>query len=415
MKSLFASPPRCVEYSENSNEDLINDEEIIEKFSMLNGIKLPKNKIQWEQANLFFKNNLPHGVEITNVEESIINLQNVLYDYFKNNFGTVNKSDTAKLFKKYEHLSNRQLKKSLKEEKNKTPRQVVEIKFISKLLRNKMCEKECFDTKVDHQTRINANFWKYCKETLDKKSRPSPEFDEQTCFDYFRKKVKARNESKSFDLPPWMGKLKKVTKVIRYMRSAASPCPADQISVIVLKNCPIIRTALWKIISHCWTAKYFPRVWKNGVTVLAYKKGELNNPENFRPITLQPVMSKVFTSLIKDRIYKYICSNNYIDQNIQKGFWTNVSGTIEHTETLTHLINNARNKQRNLVISLIDLRNSFGETLQYHHLPQHMVELVNSLYKDYQISVTTTTFTTHLVTIGRGVLQGVHSICVSIR
>ena len=129
-----------------------------------------------------------------------------------------------------------------------------------------------------------------------------------------------------------------VTKVIRYMRSAASPCPADQISVIVLKNCPIIRTALWEIISHCWTAKYFPRVWKNGVTVLAYKKGELNNPENFRPITLQPVMSKVFTSLIKDRIYKYLCSNNYIDQNIQKGFWTNVSGTIEHTETLTHLI-----------------------------------------------------------------------------
>ena len=41
LKSLFASPPRCVEYSENSNEDLVNDEEIIEKISMLNGIKLP--------------------------------------------------------------------------------------------------------------------------------------------------------------------------------------------------------------------------------------------------------------------------------------------------------------------------------------------------------------------------------------
>ena len=174
-----------------------------------------------------------------------------------------------------------------------------------------------------------------------------------------------------------------VTKVIRYMRSAASPCPVDQISVIVLKNCPIIRTSLWKIISHCWSAKFLPQVWKKGVTVLAYKKGDLDNPENFRPITLQPVMSKVFTSLIKDRIYNYLWSNNYIDQSIQKGFWTNVSGTIEHTETLTNLINNARNKQRALVVSLIDLRNAFEEvnhkflqkTLQYHHLPETWLNL----------------------------------------
>ena len=35
-----------------------------------------------------------------------------------------------------------------------------------------------------------------------------------------------------------------------------------------------------------------------------------------------------------------------------------------------------------------------------------MAELVSSLYKDFQISITTSTFTTHPVTIGRGVLQG---------
>ena len=35
-----------------------------------------------------------------------------------------------------------------------------------------------------------------------------------------------------------------ITKVINYMRSSASPSPIDQISIIMLKNCPITRTML---------------------------------------------------------------------------------------------------------------------------------------------------------------------------
>ena len=63
--------------------------------------------------------------------------------------------------------------------------------------------------------------------------------------------------------------------------------------------------------------------------------------------------------------------------NIQKGFWTGISGTIEHTELMSHLINHARQKQRSLVVTLIDLKNSFREVhheiipavLRFHHIP----------------------------------------------
>ena len=59
----------------------------------------------------------------------------------------------------------------------------------------------------------------------------------------------------------------------------------------------------------CWKNKYFPTVWKNGITVLIYKKLDpafANDLANFRPITLEPVIAKVFTSLIRNRIYGYI-------------------------------------------------------------------------------------------------------------
>ena len=85
--------------------------------------------------------------------------------------------------------------------------------------------------------------------------RADPEFHEQSCYNSLKAKNKARNPNKLFFIPPWMKTLdrpkkevnidplmyQKITKVINYMRSSASPSPIDQVSIIMLKNCPITR------------------------------------------------------------------------------------------------------------------------------------------------------------------------------
>ena len=63
-----------------------------------------------------------------------------------------------------------------------------------------------------------------------------------------------------------------------------------------------------------------------------------------------------------------------------------MSGCVEHIETLTHKINNAHIKQRGCVITLLDLKNAFGEvnhnllveTLKIHHVPDN-ITLITSL------------------------------------
>ena len=136
------------------------------------------------------------------------------------------------------------------------------------------------------------------------------------------------------------------------MKSSASPCPLDQISVIALKNCPYLRTQLRRFISKALENALFPKIWRQGITVLIHKKDSYKNPGNFRPITLQPIPSKIFTSIIRNRIFTFVLQNKYIETNLQKGFWEKVSGCIEHTKTLTYVINHARKKQRNIVITL---------------------------------------------------------------
>ena len=171
------------------------------------------------------------------------------------------------------------------------------------------------------------------------------------------------------------------------MKASSSPYPFDQISVLVLKKCPIVRTYVWKLLEHCWEKSLVPELWKKGLTALAYKKGLADDPANFWPITLEPVIAKVLTSLIRNRIYAFLCKNQYIETNIQKGFWTGISGTIEDTELMSHLINHARQKQRSLVVTLIDLKNAFGEVhheliravLLFHHIPRSIEKFIPHL------------------------------------
>ncbi|CAB4022313.1 Hypothetical predicted protein [Paramuricea clavata] len=198
------------------------------------------------------------------------------------------------------------------------------------------------------------------------------------------------------------------------MKPSGSPCPLDQISIICFKRCPYLRSYLTEIIHAAWSRGVVPSEWKKACTILIHKKGETANPANFRPITLESVPLKVFTSCLRNRTFQFLAENNYIEQNLQKGFTPKLSGTLEHTAQLAHIINKARVKQRSLIITLLDLKNAFGEVhhnliyevLQYHHIPDHIKNLVSSLYADFQTSIITEQFNTSFITVGRGVLQG---------
>ena len=79
-------------------------------------------------------------------------------------------------------------------------------------------------------------------------------------------------------------------------------------------------------------------------------------------------------------MFTFLLGNNLIEHKIQKGFTPKVSGTFEHTAQMAHIINQARTKQRSVVITLLDLKNVFGEVhhnliqsvLCYHHIPDHI-------------------------------------------
>ena len=68
-----------------------------------------------------------------------------------------------------------------------------------------------------------------------------------------------------------------------------------------------------------------------------------------------------------------------------------ISGKYEHTRQPAQIIRHAKLKQRTLVITLLDLKNAFGEVhhnliieiLKYHHMPNEVQNMISDLYGNF--------------------------------
>ena len=72
------------------------------------------------------------------------------------------------------------------------------------------------------------------------------------------------------------------------------------------------------LINEFITKSVFPNVLKEANVIPVYKKGPKNSLDNYRPISLLPVLSKVFEKVLNSQISKVI-DNGFIDDN-QYGF-----------------------------------------------------------------------------------------------
>ena len=241
---------------------------------------------------------------------------------------------------------------------------LTEIKYVARILRNKLRNHSNvqstqtdlnYDEPFNHDKYIERNFWGYVKKVLNRKDAVLPSFSITQCVEYFTQTLAAVNPNKMFNIPNWIPVLsdpqvefdldppsyQQITAVIRKMKASGSLCPLDQISIICFKRCPYLRTYLTELIRSVWLSGSITNEWKKACTVLIYKNGDTSIPSNFRPITLESIPLKVFTSCLRNAMYSFLMANNFIEHNIQKRFTPNLSGTLEHTAQMANIINKA--------------------------------------------------------------------------
>ena len=124
----------------------------------------------------------------TTIDLTIEFMNNTIYNYFANLYGTVNSTNHTNAFcGKYKHLTPKSLKHQLKELKmNDAPLQ--EIKYVSQLLRSKLKSQDSTHssaTAVNQDRYVSKNLWGFVKNVIEKGSAVLPSFSLDHCTRFF--------------------------------------------------------------------------------------------------------------------------------------------------------------------------------------------------------------------------------------
>ena len=126
------------------------------------------------------------------MNSSISILNNIIYNYFAENFGYVESLPGKLLKEKYENDNVKDLKKALKTLKT-SKSNLAEIKYVSRRLRNKLDANtvnkatHTADESLNHDNYVESNFWGYGKYMFDRKDLVLPTFTMTECFTHFAK------------------------------------------------------------------------------------------------------------------------------------------------------------------------------------------------------------------------------------
>ena len=94
----------------------------------------------------------------------------------------------------------------------------------------------------------------------------------------------------------------------------------DNISARLLKEAsPIVTRSLTFIINQSITTGIFPNAWKRARVSPIFKEDLRTDPNNYRPISVLPIVSKLIERVVFNQLYEYLNNNNLLTES-QSGF-----------------------------------------------------------------------------------------------
>ena len=171
-------------------------------------------------------------------------------------------------------------------------------------------------------------------------------------------------------------------KVMKYLNNLdiRKSTGTDDIGPRLLRMAsPIIAESLTFIFNLIIKTGSFPDKWKEAKVKLLHKGGPANDPYNFRPISILPVLSKLFEKHVHEPLMNYLEKYKLL-YDTQSGFRLNHSCEIALLHMVEKWLNILDNSEL-VGIILVDFRKAFD--LVDHSILMKKLEL----YKFNQVSI----------------------------
>jgi len=203
-----------------------------------------------------------------------------------------------------------------------------------------------------------------------------------------------------------------VHKVIKSFKNSHSP-DVYGMNVIVLKYVvDEIAYPLALVINACFEQGVFPQTLKIARTVPIYKKGDPQLVSSYRPISLVPVLAKVFETLMKNQLVCHFERNNLF-ADAQHGFRGQKS-TLTAVSRLVSDILDTFEEKGSMSLILADLSKAFEcvphtiltDKLEKYGVQGPALKLLCSYLQDRKQTVSIRGASSSTLSVSHGVPQG---------
>jgi len=166
------------------------------------------------------------------------------------------------------------------------------------------------------------------------------------------------------------------------------------------------------LFNHIFNAGDYPSQWSEGLIIALHKKGDVSIPDNYRKITINVVMGKVFDSILNARLY-FKNESHKIDDPFQFGF-TPTRRTTDCVFILDTLLFHQQYHKKPLYLCFVDFTKAFDyvdRTALYHKLKEQnigskMLKVIISMFNKARARVLQHGETREPIDSTLGVLQG---------
>ena len=127
---------------------------------------------------------------------------------------------------------------------------------------------------------------------------------------------------------------------------------------MIIAGTPTILPFLVTFFNKILKSHYYPEKWCKGIIIPIHEQGEIDNPNNYRAITINSCLSKLCNLLLTKRLTTFTNNNQILKYNqvgFQKGFRTS-----HHVFTIKTVINKYLKENKKLYLCFVDFRKAYN-------------------------------------------------------
>jgi len=184
-----------------------------------------------------------------------------------------------------------------------------------------------------------------------------------------------------------------ILNAIRQLKIAKAPGADNILSEMLKSSANHVLPYLINLFNTIFNKGVFPCSWEESVIIPLHKKGDYENPENYRGISLTSVFSKVYLHILNSRLQDWADENGVIYEE-QAGFRKGYS-TCDNMFVLHNIVRKYLNRHKKLFIAFVDFQKAFDSVnrralwvlLERIGIGGKMLKMLKSVYGTVRCSV----------------------------